>query len=297
MIMTLDENFYKEEIRNDYLISADMKKVWAVELEILEQIDLICRKHDIRYFAAFGTLLGAVRHQGFIPWDDDIDLMMLRDDYARFQQIAPLELSYPYNFVGECDNGIVRVHSKVEDERTSAVIVPENYEAHQGIFVDIFPIDDLPDGSVKKNNIFRMQFEMWLGIFNPEPIMQYLADSSIPEDKYVLGRNMLSEFVNMKYADRVKLFNSVCESNFGESDTVGYLAGCLKKYKANIKRYYFGETLYVPFENTTIPIPKYYDEILTDRYGDYMKPVRATNYHGGCDFDVNNSYKNRKNNS
>ena len=94
--MELHEKFYEEEVRCGYLVTQKMKKVWAVGLNLLEQFDKICQAHGLRYYACYGTLLGAVRHQGFIPWDDDIDVAMFRDDYERLKLIAQEEISYPY---------------------------------------------------------------------------------------------------------------------------------------------------------------------------------------------------------
>ena len=76
------------ETRNGYYISADMKKVWAVEMQLLKKLLEVCEKHHLRIWAEGGTLLGAVRHHGYIPWDDDIDMAMLRDDYDKLQAIA-----------------------------------------------------------------------------------------------------------------------------------------------------------------------------------------------------------------
>ena len=84
------------ETIDGYEVSSDIKKLWACELEILEEVERICNKHNIRYFADFGTLLGAVRHKGFIPWDDDLDLSMLPEDYERFVKIAPKEIRPPF---------------------------------------------------------------------------------------------------------------------------------------------------------------------------------------------------------
>ncbi|MDE7248566.1 MAG: LicD family protein, partial [Lachnospiraceae bacterium] len=94
--MNFEPSFFKEEIRSDFLVDEKRKKIWAVELQILEKIDEVCRKHHITYYAHYGTLLGAVRHQGFIPWDDDLDIAMFRDDYEKFQKIAAEEFTEPY---------------------------------------------------------------------------------------------------------------------------------------------------------------------------------------------------------
>lgn len=80
------------EERDGYYVQPLLKRVWAVQLDILKGIDTICRRHNIRYFGWFGTLLGAVRHHGYIPWDDDMDLAMVREDYERFRYYAKTEL-------------------------------------------------------------------------------------------------------------------------------------------------------------------------------------------------------------
>ncbi|MBQ3787039.1 MAG: LicD family protein, partial [Lachnospiraceae bacterium] len=84
--------FFRDEVRNGFYIPTAIKQAWACILDVLKEIDDICRRHDIRYFADWGTLLGTVRHGGFIPWDDDLDICMLRDDYVRFRQVADAEL-------------------------------------------------------------------------------------------------------------------------------------------------------------------------------------------------------------
>ena len=94
----LPEGFLKEEERDGFLVTSEVKELWAVLLDILMQIDAICKNNGIEYFLCGGTLLGAVRHKGFIPWDDDLDIMMKRNDYNRFCEIAPFALQQPYFF-------------------------------------------------------------------------------------------------------------------------------------------------------------------------------------------------------
>ena len=84
----LPEEFLREEIRCDYLVTEKYKKVWAVEIDLLLELDRVCRKHGLKYFLMYGTLLGAVRHGGFVPWDDDLDVIMLRGDYEKLQYLA-----------------------------------------------------------------------------------------------------------------------------------------------------------------------------------------------------------------
>ena len=81
--LSLPEGFLEEEVRCDYTVSKEMKKVWAVELDLLAEFQRVCKLHDIKYSVCGGTLLGAIRHKGFIPWDDDIDVMMMREEYEK----------------------------------------------------------------------------------------------------------------------------------------------------------------------------------------------------------------------
>ena len=85
-----------DEIREGYKISSQMKKVWSIQLSLLKKVLEVCEKYDLKIWAEGGTLLGTIRHKGYIPWDDDIDLVMFRDDYDKLNEIASKEFKYPY---------------------------------------------------------------------------------------------------------------------------------------------------------------------------------------------------------
>ena len=147
--LEIKPNFFQDEERCGFKISSDMKKVWAVELDLLSEFQRICKKHGLVYYADGGTMLGAVRHNGFIPWDDDIDLMMMRDQYEELIAIAPHEFKYPYFFQTEyTDPSSLRGHAQLRNSQTTGILRSETKGIHsfnQGIFIDIFPLDAVPD--------------------------------------------------------------------------------------------------------------------------------------------------------
>ena len=145
----LPEGFLDAETRCDFAISREIKEVWAVELDLLRKLDEVCRKHDIHYVASGGTMLGAVRHQGFIPWDDDMDLMMPRDDYNKLCSVAEEEFIHPYFFQTEySDPGFMRGFARLRNSDTAGIQkfeLAKRYRFNQGIFIDIFPLDEVVD--------------------------------------------------------------------------------------------------------------------------------------------------------
>ena len=98
--MEFPQNYFCAEVRDDFEIPAMMKRAWAAELEVLSVIADVCERHHLQYFADYGTLLGAVRHKGFIPWDDDIDICMLREDYMELIRVLPEELPQGFCMAG-----------------------------------------------------------------------------------------------------------------------------------------------------------------------------------------------------
>ena len=124
--LKIDKDFFKEEVRCNYTVSSKMKKVWAVELDMLKKIEEICDKYEITYYADSGTLIGVVRHNGFIPWDDDIDIVMKRDDYNKFLDVAEKELKYPYFLqTAYTDKGYCRAHAQLRNSSTTGFILDD----------------------------------------------------------------------------------------------------------------------------------------------------------------------------
>ena len=138
----LPKSFFCEEIRNGFKVTTERKKIWAIELDLLIKFDKVCQKYGFKYWLAYGSLLGAVRHKGFIPWDDDLDVMMPREDYDSFIKLSS-EFENPYFLqTHETDKGYYYSFAKLRNSNTTAVSKMFAFEKwNQGIFLDIFPND------------------------------------------------------------------------------------------------------------------------------------------------------------
>ena len=276
----------KDEIRDDYPVSAKMKRVWQKEIEILLLIDKICKKYNLKYWLEYGSLLGAVRHQGFIPWDDDLDIAMMRPDYERFKQVAPLELAPPFSLENAYNSPFLTAFSKIRNAETTAIEFPDNLEMNQGIFVDIFPYDDMPDGSPTTERIFQIQRELWCCIINPAEIEKAIREKW----QLTLKSSLLEKILSLPHAARMQEFEEFCLHHFGNSEYINFITGAFFK-TPHVKREWYNELIQVPFEEITVPIPVNYHEALQARYHDYMVPIRGLNSHTNLFLDPDVPYE------
>lgn len=283
-----DQLFLKEETRCDFFVSEKRKKIWYVELELLKKFDAVCKEHGLTYFADYGTLLGAVRHQGFIPWDDDIDVVMFRDDYAKFQKIALTAFSEPYFYQNSYTDQQIWAFSKLRDSRTSAIEFPDFPPSfHQGIFIDIYPIDDAPDDSVSSHKLLEMKREIWLTIVEPEAIWNRLNQGT----KFMLSADILYDLLKLPITERFRQFEDFNLANFGHSKMVDFITRPIcAPSRSNRKKEWFSEIVYLPFESMMIPVPVGYDELLKCQYGDYHVPRKFLSTHNGIFLDPDTPY-------
>lgn len=295
--LELPEHFLEEEVREGYKISSDMKKVWAVELDLLNELDKVCKKYGLKYFADSGTLLGAVRHKGFIPWDDDIDVVMMRDDYEKFLEVAQGEFpSYMFLQTNATDIHYYRGHAQLRNSETAGML---KYEAktvpfNQGIFIDVFPFDGVP--------FDKPCYKKWLKEKN-----RTLAKIKILQISYYkFNKSYFLKDVLKKVRQLIcrlcanglkehKVFNDymeICKKN--PIEDCEYVEKVAFRYTNNfyhMKREWYKSAEYVDFENIKISIPVEYDKILTEMYGDWKKPSHAPTTHGDVILDAEKSYK------
>ena len=147
---------------NGHLISNLRREVWDIELDMLDLVVSICDKIGVKYYLDAGTLLGAVRHKGFIPWDDDIDLVMFRDEYDKFISYCKENLEYPYFLQTTDTDSSIYQHAKIRRSDTTAILEKDleaNWDFNQGIFLDIFPLDRVPEDKGKRE-IFLYELQL-----------------------------------------------------------------------------------------------------------------------------------------
>lgn len=290
-------DFLKEEILCDYFVSQEMKKIWAVELDLLSEFDRVCTKHNIKYFASGGTLLGAIRHRGFIPWDDDIDLAMARKDYEKLCEVAPKEFAHPYFFQTEyTDPGSLRGHAQLRNSTTTGILkseYPLKKKINQGIFIDIFPLDGVPDEQDKYESLER-QAEKLKRAFHRCSLFAYPGVLDIRSIKSIIkntGSLFVSKYCKKKTEDLYKRFEEVC-SMYNDQDTefVSMLTFRFSDKRLYIEKRFLDNIERAKFEFITIPVLKGYDTLLKRQYGDYMVMKKASSYHGGVVFDTSNPY-------
>lgn len=281
--MELPRDYYEDEIRDGFYVPSIMKRAWAATLEVLKEVDRICKKHDIQYFAQWGTLLGAVRHHGFIPWDDDLDIGMKREDYNKFLKVAPGELSGEYDILGfqndpEFESFLVRVINSrlvhMEDEW-----LEEFHEFPYVVGIDIFPWD----------YIYRDKRadEDQVTIITAANSMAKALDSGVDVKEAKECVRDLEKMCHKKFnrsknlAQQLRLFADEwcgkCRKEQADDITLMPLRTEGSTYK--FPKEYFDEFIMMPFENTFIPVPLEYDAILKRSYGEYMKPVHNWDSH------------------
>lgn len=240
---------------------ATLKEHQAVLLELLEEFDRICKKNNIHYMLFAGSALGAVRHKGFIPWDDDLDIVMLRPNYDRFMQIAPQEVSEKYYVQSEFSPHWPLHFSKLRKNNTTCLekYHPKDPKIHQGIYIDIFPCDNLSDNKF----LGRIQFLC----------ARFEIAKNISRRGGYLTNNPLKKFfmfccgiLPFKFTHKVAIQRN--KSNTKRVHT--YFGGSCKYKTGSFPREWITETVNMQFENLTVPVSAHFDKLLTTVYGDYM---------------------------
>ena len=293
---TLVENLDSDEIRSGFLVTSHRKKSWNVQLNMIKEVDRICKKYNLRYFAFYGTLLGAVRHKGFVPWDMDSDLIMFNPDYHKFLQIAPQEIKPPYffdvwyNYKLESEGATPKNTGnnlpmiRIRDSRTTFVQWSYNKYINQGIWLDIFPYDSAPPFENKQHSMILDSSKVlfWATIL-PNAVKDMLNEKKISFFDY----EFLKSFLQLPYSEKAKEFENFRLANHFESEHVAELRDLYfeENYKIFEKKD-FEDVVYMPFENLEVPCPIGYENILTTNYGNWKKPIVYNSNEGIFSADI-----------
>ena len=250
------------------------KKVQRYEIDILQQIARICKKHGIEYFGIGGTALGAVRHKGFVPWDDDIDVGMARKDYEMFLSVAEKELPPGYhvqNFYTEPNSPFY--FTKIRKDNTKFVeYYLRDYKMHQGIFVDIFPFDNIPDQPWIQKIHFKVS-RLLYQLFLCKSLKTVCSSRFELQGEYKKTyKHYVRKIVHyLLYPIPKKwLFYSMdrCVRLFNHKET--RKMGHIVRKRLNVSKQNLYPILFLDFDTIQMPVPNNYDAYLKNQFGDYM---------------------------
>ena len=246
----------------------ELKKVKKYELDILKEVDKICVKNKINYWVDFGTLIGTIRHQGFIPWDDDIDICILRKDFERFREACAKELDK--KFFSQSHETATESYLWFDKIRYNNTIFKEVFLAkhniHHGVYIDIFPMDNVPDDYYlrkKQRKIYQ---------FYRKIVQAKYGGLRFRQGKKKIGAiliRVLTFFVPLEYAYR-KGTSALVKYKDAETAAVQMMVDSERVDTILPKKYYI-KTQRKKFEDISVPVPIEHDKVLSAWYGDYMK--------------------------
>lgn len=259
------ENVLKEEIKK-------------VQLEIVKEIDRICQKHGIRYYLAYGTLIGAIRHNGFIPWDDDIDIMMPYEDMRKFQEVAKEEMDKERFFYQSPETEVDYKLTINRVRRNNTLLIEPTLDGknvHQGIFVDIYPLFAAAEGKLARKiqvikGMLRALYMLDEPVNNHGKIMK-IGSSIILKLKCKKGKARTAK----------KYLNEFTKRSFDNSKYVTVLDSGIKEMSTTYKKDWFGKGIAHLFEDTYLVVPENFERVLNTYFGDFtvLPPESERTYH------------------
>lgn len=296
-MLEFQEGFFEQEIRDGFYIDTTMKTVWAAELEVLQKVAEICDRHGLVWYAAYGTLLGAIRHEGFVPWDDDMDIWVKRADYNKLTKILPKELPEGY-FVRSplTEEGYDQFHMLVNSGNRIS-IDPKWLEQYHGcpfsVGLDIFPLDYLArdeEERIMQENLVRIACrgaqvactlfrETFDDVEEPEKARKELVEEIEDAIRYLEANCGIK--IDYKLVEEEKWY--ALSSEFGkwgnyfammygeeESDYLVNFIDYVRFPGAKYPKEWFDDVYGAAFENFMLPVSCGYDKLLPRIYGAYM---------------------------
>lgn len=276
------------KIVDGFYVSENRMKLWEIELEMLDILELACKELNINYFMAMGSALGAVRHKGFIPWDDDIDVGMLRKDFDIFAQNAskffPEGIDIQYGISDRGADCLMRIRNS---QSTGIVRGEELFAGNKGAFIEVYCYDYCADNMLRK-----LQLKIAKSLQGLMFSRKYI-DPHVTKRK----RRIKNLFRWIPLSVLWNLYNKIIQIQTKENEYVDLIGlpdySRSKKELAHVED--LNKSIYMPFENRMVRVAVGYDRVLRHLYGDYMKlpPLekRGTFHSYAVFYDPNKSYK------
>lgn len=270
------------------------EKVHGVQLDMALEVKRICEKNNIKYSIIAGTLLGAVRHKGFIPWDDDLDIGMLREDYEKFIKVCCKELNDDYFLqTWESDYGFALPIAKLRKKGT--VYIEKNSsksDLHHGIYIDIFPFDNVP------TNIIAQKIQNYI-TYILKRILLVKQNYEVWEQQQIIKKiiyklvDLLTKPFSLEMIKRM-LLHQMIKYNTNNTEMIVTFGGAYGYWKESIKRCWLENLINIKFEEYELSCIENYNTYLTYLYGDYMIPPsenKRYNRHNIIDINLGENIK------
>lgn len=276
----------------NYSVSEQTRKLWRLELEMTDVYLDFCRQHDLKTFACYGTLIGVARHRGFIPWDDDIDFVMLREDYDKLLNIIESKnVDLPSNYEFDIEDICV-----IKLRRNDTTMINRGYRLrnlNQGVWIDVFCLDVAPDEFEdvrERYEVIKRRIRMYRN-----RRLSYYALFQNTYNKFAhLGIKLFFLFHNLKkHRKKTEDILRSDVSNYSGKKVWAFLIWSILRDTGKVVRYeksWFDDIVMLPFEDRMLPCPVGWEQILTAQYGDWRTPVMGGSQHEGAYVDINKPY-------
>lgn len=278
-----------------YIVSEQTRRLWSIELDMADVLLSVCQRFNLRIWACFGTLLGAARHRGFIPWDDDLDFVMMREDYDHLTELVKngdVKPFLPNNYAFDIDDISVL---KLRRCDTTAIHPQKRWgtNMNQGVWIDVFCLDVAPDDIVSEyNRLSKLKSDERL--FRNRVFLYYaMNDNFLYKIRHAIVR------LYFVFHSQNKLRNSIdnrmrsCRELYSGEKVWPFLVWGLVNKLENVpvyKKEWFKETVLLPFEDRLLPCPVGWESILIAQYGDWKTPIIGGSLHEGVELDLDHPY-------